>query len=167
MARDKNRHHPKREQESPSCDKVVTTMVIDKVTPTIIIIWVARLYIYFEFKTFEVKSQSQGGQSPAVTIKKGKTTRILYILNWSISCKNTKSGHLVVVLSALVSCVVIQTAFGRRYSELMDGRITIRRIERDTLTHLNLAPSPWLKSHFLCLPIKSKSRPFGGFGSPS
>ena len=53
-------------------------------------------------------------------------------------CKNTKSGHLVVVLSGLVSCVVIQTAFGRRYSELMDGRITIRRMERDTLTHLNL-----------------------------
>ena len=45
----------------------------------------------------------------------------MYILNWSILCKNTKSGHLVVVLSALVSCVVIQTAFGRRYSELMEG----------------------------------------------
>ena len=35
----------------------------------------------------------------------------------------------------LVSCVVIQTALGRRYSELMDGRITIRRMENgDTLS---------------------------------
>ena len=45
VTRDKNRHHPKWEQELPACDKVVTMMDINKVTTTIILMWVARLYI--------------------------------------------------------------------------------------------------------------------------
>ena len=50
-------------------------MVIDKVTTKIIIMWVARLYIYFEFKTFEVKSQSQGGAEPCYDNQKGKNNK--------------------------------------------------------------------------------------------
>ena len=96
---------------------------------------------YFGFQASVVNPQSNQHLDTAMAIKVAITTTTTIILNWRMMCKNRKSGHLVVALSALVSCVVIQTAFGRRYSELMDGRITIRRIERDTLTHLNLAPS--------------------------
>ena len=47
----------------------------------------------------------------------------------------------------------------------MDGRITIRRIERDTLTHLNLAPETDSSHIFFAFQSNQNRGPLGDLGA--